>query len=82
MLDKNEIRLLLSSVSQASGGHIDFDQVSEHESLFRSGKLDSLTALRLVVELEKQNGFCMNDGFDIERIDTIEKIYECFAETR
>jgi len=55
--------------------HGDLSEVLDNESLFLSGRLDSLSMLNLIMFLE--NSFSMNFAeidFDVELIDSIDSI--------
>ena len=71
------LRNLLSSIVTATD--IDFGLLGSEESLFQSGRLDSVNALRLVVELEKLPNFQLGSDFDISQLDSIQKILALFA---
>jgi acyl carrier protein len=61
--------------------HNDQKELSDSESLFTSGRLDSLSVTRLVVFLE--DNFQVDFGthaFDVDLLDTIDQIV-LFAET-
>ncbi len=56
-----------------SGGHA--APVRRDESLFLSGKLDSLAAAELLGTLEQDFGINVSDlDFDVREIDTVERI--------
>lgn len=60
--------------------HNDDDELDDHESLFLSGRLDSLSVTKLVVFLEAQ--FSVDFGshpFDVGELDSVAQIVQ-FAE--
>lgn len=55
-------------------------EISEHESLFASGLLDSLAATEVLVALETDYGLDLADeDFDILEIDTLDGIERMIA---
>ena len=49
--------------------------IGEHDSLFFSGKLDSLAATQVMMTLEQDFGIDLTDAdFDISQLDTIARI--------
>jgi acyl carrier protein len=61
--------------------HNDADALDDHESLFLSGRLDSLSVTKLVVFLEEQ--FDVDFGshpFDVAELDSIAQIVQFAAD--
>jgi len=57
--------------------HRDVEPVAHDESLFLSGRLDSLSVTRLVVFLEDRFGVSFADHpFDVTELDSIDQIAE------
>jgi acyl carrier protein len=57
----------------AENGHT--DPISDHDSLFISGRLDSLSAAEVMALLERDYGIDLADpDFDIAQLDTFAKI--------
>lgn len=74
MKGKTEIRLLVERLLAASG---DKEPVRDDESLLVSGRLQSIDAVEIVVFLEENFGIDFTEiGFDRERLDCIDSIYE------
>jgi acyl carrier protein len=62
----------------AARGHT--EPVSETESLFTSGRLDSLAATEVLMVLETDFGIDLSDAdFDISRLDTIADLEDLVA---
>ncbi|MAY60886.1 MAG: hypothetical protein CML29_01630 [Rhizobiales bacterium] len=52
-------------------------QIDDGESLFDSGKLDSMAAVNIMMKLEADFGIDLSDpDFDISQIDSVEGISE------
>jgi acyl carrier protein len=57
----------------AERGHA--DPVGDHDSLFFSGKLDSLAATEVMMALERDFGIDLTDAdFDVTQLDTLAQI--------
>ena len=69
---KNSIRAFIREAMQKSGDHGTFD---DHESLFSSGRLDSLTMMNLVMFLESNFSIDFSKfEFDVDLVDSIHAI--------
>lgn len=72
------IRTAISELLVEAGQSPDFDKT---ESLFDSGKLDSLAAVKLLTILEGELGIDLSDpDFEVEEIDTYAAIMELASE--
>ena len=73
---KNEERTkLLAFLGSCLSAHGDTKPILDHESLFLSGRLDSLTMTQLVVFLEQQfNVNFAEVSFEVEMIDSVNEI--------
>lgn len=59
----------------------DTNPVGDEESLFFSGRLDSLAATQMMMLLEEAFGFDLSDAdFDVSRLDTVSEIEAMVAE--
>ena len=59
----------------------DTNSFGDDESLFFSGRLDSLAATQMMMLLEEEFGFDLSDAdFDITRLDTVAEIEAMVAE--
>jgi acyl carrier protein len=77
--DKSKLKIFLQSCLAERGDHA---VLEDSDSLFSSGRLDSLTMTRVVVFLEQQYGVDFtNINFDIDLIDSIEAIESLISET-
>ncbi len=69
---KNSIRDFINEAMQKTGDHGIFD---DHESLFSSGRLDSLTMMNLVMFLELNFAIDFSKfEFDVDLVDSINAI--------
>ncbi len=70
--NKSKLREFLKKTLEE---HSDHDDLADHDSLFDSGRLDSLAILTLIVYLEKtfQINFADVD-FDVDLIDSVNDI--------
>jgi acyl carrier protein len=72
LAQRQTIRFLLTELAQDSGHNFTF---SDSESLFLSGKLDSLAAVKLVMTLESKFQVDVDGAsFDISSFDSVEQI--------
>ena len=72
------IRTAISELLVEAGQNPEFD---ETESLFDSGKLDSLAAVKLLTILEGELGIDLSDpDFEVEEIDTFAAIMDLASE--
>lgn len=70
-MNKNIRDLVITML--ADHGHR--NDIGEHDSLFFSGKLDSLAATQVMMTLEQDFGIDLTDAdFDISQLDTIARI--------
>lgn len=68
------VRAMLTEMLAARGNHA---PVADHDSLFVSGRLDSLAATEVLMMLEADFGIDLSDAdFDVSRIDTIAELSE------
>jgi acyl carrier protein len=69
---KNTLRAFLKTTLAEKG---DKNDVRDDESLFVSGRLDSLSLTKLVVFLEEQFGIDFGSvAFDVELVDSVNEI--------
>lgn len=62
-------------IRESLATHNDTDELDDSESLFLSGRLDSLAVTRLVVFLEEQFGVDFSSAeFDVGLLDSVELI--------
>lgn len=74
----NSIRATIDELLAERGKPTGFDDA---QSLFDSGLLDSLAAVKLLMKLEMDFGLDLSDpDFDISRIDTFEDIAAMVSE--
>ncbi|HKU42149.1 MAG TPA: acyl carrier protein [Polyangiales bacterium] len=79
MTDKAK-RRIADFIRECLYAHSDEDELREDESLFLSGRLDSLSVTRLVVFLEETFSVDFaNHPFDVAELDSVSQIVE-FAE--
>lgn len=70
--EKNKLRAFLKSSLE---GHHDQNELQDDDSLFVSGRLDSLAMTGLVVFLEQEFGINFGDvAFEVDLIDSIQEI--------
>jgi len=78
--DRERVRDFIEALLLA---HSDTGELDDRESLFLSGRLDSLAVTRLVVFLEENFGVDFGaQAFDIDRLDSIEQICEFAGQRR
>ncbi len=74
------VRAHVIDVVTRAAGAAGNSRVSDSDALFTSGRLDSLQAMETMVFLEREFGIDLSDiGFDLERIDSIERIADLAA---
>lgn len=82
MHSNDDVRIIRQAISEilVDRGHsAEFDDT---ESLFDSGKLDSLAAVKLLMTLESEFDIDLGDpDFEIARIDTFAAIAELVGES-
>jgi len=72
------MRAFLSSLLLKTGDTLPF---SDSDSLFLSGRLQSLDALELIIFLEEKFGFDFADRpFDQDQIDSVDQVVALLAE--
>ncbi|WP_420408790.1 phosphopantetheine-binding protein [Hoeflea sp.] len=80
-MSRNPAQLIRTAISELlveAGQSPDFD---ENESLFDSGKLDSLAAVKLLTILEGELGIDLSDpDFEVDEIDTFAAIMDIASE--
>ncbi len=78
--DRVSIRATIEALFAERG---DKAPVKDGDSLFFSGRLDSLAATQLMLVLESDYGVDLSDAdFDITRLDTLAEIEELVARAR
>ena len=74
----NQLRKKIGEMLVGRGHSPDF---GDRESLFDSGRLDSMSAVNLLLELETVFGLDLSDpDFDISQIDTFEEITQLVSQ--
>jgi acyl carrier protein len=79
-MDVNDYKKVRDFIKSLLFKRDDADGLTDAESLFLSGRLDSLAQVELVVFLEQEFGLDFTD-VDFEQIDSINAIEILFAET-
>ena len=82
-MDVNDRIKVREFIGQLLRNKDDAGEFSDSDSLFVSGRLDSLSAVEVVGFLEEAFGVDFSDvDFEMERIDSIDAIATLVAETR
>jgi len=74
-MEANERKQLREFIEARLREHNDMDEFADNESLFDSGRLDSLSVTQLVVYLEQSFGIDFGQvGFSTELVDSIDEM--------
>ena len=76
-MNNDKLKLLRQSIGEMLVGRGQPAEFADDESLFDSGRLDSMSAVNLLLELETAFDLDLSDpDFDVSQIDTFAEITE------
>ena len=80
-MNSEKLNLLRQSISDMLVGRGQPAEFTDNESLFDSGRLDSMSAVNLLLELETAFDLDLSDpDFDVSQIDTFAEIRQLVSQ--